>query len=312
MSDGRDLFADFLVGKKMSRPVFVPFFDTLAAVISGVSYDSMISDPGIWHGALLKSAGLFDSDGLVAGFDPVIVAESLGAGTVWNGGRPVITTPAETLRENFLESQHLAAALETTRRMASPAGSDKACVAALVGPQTLARQVFGGDCVEAGMRSLKPYLATIAKVLLNIKPNLLMFVEMLGPDGGQVLPQAARVYNTLRNLAVYYDVPTALYIDGHETDTIQKILSLKMNEYILGCDINGDDPELDSALALTAHTAGVGIGVRLENTEMAREIIAAAKAACRSGHNVLITSLGSVDDDIDLQSARSMLTNVLN
>ena len=312
MPHGRELFSHFLSGHAMSRPVMMPFLDALAASISGASYAAMINAPAVWSGALMKSAELLGADGIIAGYDPAIVAEALGATISWREGQPEITAPANELSEDFLASPRLVSAIETIRRIASGAGRRLACIAAVVGPQTLARQVFGIDGMETGIKQLKPHLAAIAEALLKTQPDLLMLVERLSPDSGGVSPGAARIYNTLRNLAAHYNVPTAVYAAGYVTDTLHQVSALKMDVYILGRDLHGHDPDLATALALGADSIGTGIGIRLDDTARAGAIIEAAMAACHSGHHLLLTSLETVDKGADLQSVRSMLNKTLN
>ena len=97
MTGGRELFASFLKGAPLSRPAFVPLVRGLAARVGGVKVESYSQDPTAWANLLIKTAELFDLDGVVAGLDFTLLGEACGCPLRWEDDRPVIAGPAATL-----------------------------------------------------------------------------------------------------------------------------------------------------------------------------------------------------------------------
>lgn len=296
-------------GETVPRPALLPFVDTLAARVAGNSYREMLEDPGLWTSALIKCAGLLGADGVIAGYEPTVMAEALGAQVGWDNGRPALTGQAQTLPGDPLSMPRLAAAIETARRIAAGAGQDLACVAALTGPQLLAAQVFGPGEAESGAGRIKTPLAAITEAFLKARPDLVMFIEQFDASGG-VAGNAARVYGTLRNLAAYYNVPTAVYAEGYDLTTVKDIAALKLDVYVLGRDCHGGGPDLAAALALADKALAVGIGLPFDAPDAVRVLIEAARAACREGQKLLLTSLGAIAGDTDLDAVRSRVAGL--
>lgn len=307
---GRQLLTSLLRGEMAARPALVPFVDTLAARVAGNSYREMLEDPGLWTSALIKCAGLLEADGVIAGYEPTVMAEALGATIGWNNGRPVLTGQVETVPGDPLSMPRLAAAVETSRRIAAPAGRDLACIAAVTGPQLLAAQVFGPREIESGARRIRTQLAAIAEAFLKTQPDLILFIEQFDASGGALAGSAARIYGTLRNLAAYYNVPTAVYAEGYDPGVVEDITALKVDVYVLGRDCHGGRPDLAAALALAGKALAVGIGLPFDAPDAVRVLIEAARVACRDGHKLLLTSLGAIAGDTDLYAAKSRVAGL--
>jgi hypothetical protein len=308
MPDGRNLFMKFLHRETIPRPVIIPFIDTLAARISGNSYREMIGDPGLWAAALSKSMELLGTDGIIAGFDGTILAQALGATISWSDGVPAVAGPAAGVTDDPLATPHLAAALETVKRLSAiPGRRGWACVAAAAGPLTLAAQVFAPAEIEAGITRIKPRITAVTEAFLKTQPDMFLFVEQLRHDQVKSFGSVARVYNTLRNLAGYYHVPVAVFVEGYDPAAVHELLTLKLDIIILGRDCYHDGPELAAAMQLAHEVAGVGIGIPWDQPARAGNIMQEAVAACHDGQQLLLTSLGGLNRDIDLNAVRTLI-----
>jgi hypothetical protein len=280
----------FLQRKSQLRPVLLPLLDSLLARIEGKSYEDIIASPGDRAAALLKTMDLLQTDGIIARYDDAILAQAVG-------------TPAD----EPLQHPGLAAAIETVRRLAAPAGRSYACVAGMAGPGKLARQLFPNGEIEAATRSVKKHYMTVAESCLKTQPDMLLLFEQAAGTDGCVPSATARLYSTLRNQAAYYNVPLAVYFDGYQSDRMEQLGSLKPDVTILGRDVHGAAPGLALALRMTDQAAGIGIN--LEDAQNAAGMVQEACLACRDGRNLLLTSLDSPGMDMDLNSLRVVFQN---
>lgn len=311
MSAGRTLLNQFLQGKPQIRPVLLPLFDLLLARVESKPYEEIISNPGDWTAALLKTMNLLQTDGIIAAYDDAILAQAMGAPVGRDAAAAGVPVTAYPLADEPLQHAGLAAAVETVKRLAASAGRSYVCVAGMAGPGKLSSQLLPPGEIEAGMRSVKKQYMAVSESYLKTQPDMLLLFEQMGSMGGSmggsISPVFARLYSTLRNQAAYYNVPLAVYFEGYHPDHMEQLSSLKPDIAILGRDIHGEAPGLALALQFTDQPAGIGIN--LENPEQAAGMVRAACSACRDGRNLLLTSLGSPGMKVDLDSLRSVFRN---
>jgi len=288
MQSGRELFDGFLKGQPGTRAPFVPLIDELAARVETIPYRAMCADPSAWTAALIKTAQLIGADTVVTALDTTMVATACGVTADGNG-----TAAA-------------ASAVETLKRVVATAAASMGCAAALAGPVSVARRSFAADDVAVAWKRLKQPYAALVESLLQARPDMLLFVENLADLDGAIPPGAARAYNTLSKLAAYFDIPVAIYLDGYTAAGLEAVTTVKIDIRILGSAQDGTAPDLASAIDLADGVLGAGIGVGLESPALARAQIEAANAACANGCNLLITGLGPVSPDIDLEALRAL------
>jgi len=307
MSADRTLLNHFMRRKPQIRPVLLSFIDRLLARIESKPYEDIIASPGDWTAALLKMMDLLQTDGIIAGYDDAILAQAMGTPRVGDAVAAGLPAGANALADEPLRHPGLAAAVETVKRLAAPAGRNYACIAGMAGPGKLATQLFQPKEIEAGIRAIKkPYMA-VTESYLQTRPDMLLLFEQLGGTGGSVSGGVARLYGTLRNQAAYYNVPLAVYFEGYHADNMEQLSGLKPDIAILGRNVHGDEPNLALALQFADHP--VGIGINLEDLERAAGVIRAACSACRNGRNLLLIGLGAPDMNADLNSLRALFRN---
>ena len=240
MSTPRERFRALLGGGTPPAPIYAPLFTALAARIGGTGYHGMSGDPALWSAAITRTAGLFDLDAVCLTADPVLVAEACGAPVVWAADRPSLTGPAPAIAEAPQDARRLAAFLATAGRTFATA--DRARVAALTGPLALAAQLFGADGAESGLNAAKQVLNGALETLCAARPDLLVLVE------GPALTAAAaggplrRAYNTLKNVAGYFDVPLAVVLEGYAPDALAACAALPADIFVLGRAADGSLP----------------------------------------------------------------------
>lgn len=271
MTRERERFDALLAGRCEGPPAWLPLIDQLAARLSGVAYRDLSADPGLWASGATRAGELLQADALVVGCDFTLTAEACEAGPD--------ADPLLALRQDAL--------IETVRRLGATARTRCGLVAALVGPATLAQQLFAALSPEEGLRRVKSAHAQLLEALLKGRPDLLLFMERWGEEAPDLGRARQRAYGTLRNLAAHYDVPAALYVEDWTESRIAEIAALRLPFYLLG---RGAGDALTAARTLAAAPAGVGVSVPEDSGNEVRFLADEVRAARAGGLNLFLTT----------------------
>jgi hypothetical protein len=311
VESGRELFELFLKRKPLSRPAFVPLVRGLAARVGGASVEALTADPTIWANSLVKTAELFDLDGIVAGFDPSLMAEACGCKVKWEADRPVLLPPSDGLCANPETSGRMRHAIEAAGRIFQVCRNERACVAALTGPLTLTRNLFGDVEDPAGIRAVKTFLVRAAEAFCAVRPDVLIFMEG-GWPGGDLDPKYKRVYQTLRNITSHYGVNSGLYVQGHGPANMADLSGLEMDVYILGPSDEGRPPAMGDLWKLGSGALGVGLGLPFDDLDLAQRIIDEGLDYYRSRGRVgfFYTSFGPVTRNTDPETLHHLVGRI--
>jgi hypothetical protein len=314
MESGGELFRKFLNREPLSRPAFVPMLRGLLSRVEGTPLEKLTSDPTLWANSLLKTAKLFGFDGVVAGLDFSLMAEACGCDITWKNDRPLVMPPKGSLSATPEQNGRMRHALEAAKRLFEVCRINFACVAALTGPVTLARQLFGKDEGPNRIREVKQLVVQTAEAFCKTRPDVLIFLE--GRPLALAEPEAIhrRVYNTLKNIADYYDIPVGLYLQGYDPLKLKQFSSLKMDVYIPGPAWDNHLPPLSELLALGEDAVGVGLGLPLDDFEKAREIIREGLQLyhARARQSFFFTSFGPTTRDVNLESLHEIVAEICN
>ena len=307
MNTGRQSFDALLAGRAGGRPAWIPLVDEVAPRVAATSYRELSTDPGLWTAGLLGATELLGADALVAGFDFTLAAEACGAELAWSGPRPVIVRPPAEISSEPLAAPRQAALLETLRRLGATAHTHIGLVAALIGPATLALQLCPDLPLEDGLRRVRTAHTAMAEAVLKARPDLILFIER--PCGTGLEPPRAwqRAFATLRNLAGYYAVPTAMYLEGWTMPQLAGLATLQMGVYWLG---EGEGDALSAARVLAVGPTGVGVPVPGPGTGGAREVLDAVRAAREDGRNLFLTTAGVIGGQEDLAGLCALATEL--
>lgn len=298
----------FLEHDTSGRAAFVPAMEPLAARVGGMDYQTMTRDPAHWSSSLAKAGQLLGADALVLGFDTTLIAEACGVHVQWEGDRPILTDLDEPSASGARINGRLGVAVEALNRLCQTVRTDFGCVAAMTGPFTLATQLFQ-DAAAERVAELKKITVEIAEALCSTRPDLLLFREGAAMGAGPVSMQQRRAFNTLCNVARYFDVPTGIYIEGYVHDILETIDKLKLDFYFLGETVDGTPPQPGRLIDLAQRVNGIGVALPFSNkTEAIR--YAEQCTAALTGSNYLFTSLGELSQDTDLETVRSIVTRL--
>jgi hypothetical protein len=309
---GQILFSRFLKGEHATRPAFVPLIGGVLPRVAGIPLKELTADATLWANSLQKTVELFNFDGVVLGFDFSLMAEACGCGISWEGDRPVVSCPAVTVCQVPEENGRMQYALEAGRRVINVCGSDRACVVALTGPATLAAQLFGREQGSERAADCKGLLVRITEEFCRLRPDGLAFMEEGSLAMDEMNTAQRRIYNTLKNITGYYNIPAGLYLQGYQPSALRQFANLNMDFYILGPTPAGGIPVLSDLWEMGAHALGVGIGLPVDNLEKAREFIKQGVDYCRAGEKrgFFFTSCGEVDRSIDLGLLRQVTEEI--
>lgn len=312
MATGKELFQRFLNGQPMGRPAFVPLVRGLASRVGGVSVEALTRDPALWANSLVKTTELFGFDGVVAGLDFTLLAEACGCRVTWRDDRPDISPPVGDICAEPECSGRLQVALDKAHRVFEVSRSQRACVAAMTGPVTLAAQLHGPDAGPDAVKEVKSLVVRVAEAFCQTRPDLLIFMEGRALGLVDITPAHRKVYNTLKNVARYFDIPVGLYLQGYDPDHLEKLNVLKMDLHVLGPSVQGGLPRVSQVWELGADSLGVGIALPLNDLSEARRIIArgAQLYHAQQGRGFFFTSHGPATREVDLEMLHELVREI--
>ncbi len=312
METGRSIFDKFLKGEVLSRGPFIPLVKDLPARIDGKPFQTLISDPTLWANSLIKTTELFGFDGIVAGFDFSFLAEACGCPITWENDRALVHSPRRDDLRDPETSSLMKNALEVAARVFQVCRSEKACVAAMTGPVTLASQLFGREEGPKRVAEVKPFIVKITESFCKVRPDVLIFMEGRPLALSEVTVAHRRIYNTLKNVLNYYNLPMGLYLQGHRPENLKSMASLNMDIYVLGPSNDQSSPSLSQVWELAKDAAGVGVGLPVDHLDKAKEAIAEGRRLYRSqgAPSFFFTSCGPVTQDVNLETLHQVVNEI--
>lgn len=289
--DSRSIFEAWLAGAAPARPPVMPVLGGLAAQIGMTGYRQMTSDCGAWTAGLTRSVDLLAVDAAIVGFDLTLTAEALGLPLDWQGDRPVLAAgPLERLPEATAAGSRLAIAIETAGRLFPMLSRRVGCIAAMVGPMTLAEQMFGRQDGPSRVAELRGLQVQVAEAFCHTRPDLLLFVEGRALGGAGIGMPERKAFNTLRNVAHHFNVATAVYLHEFTAAALDSLALLNLDFILLGAP-----PAEDAALASLAEAGrGIGLAVIGDDGGMAGSLPAGVR-------NPACTSRGPLGAGVDIQ-----------
>lgn len=296
-------------GEVGSRPAYVPLLEGITARVEGVAREVLEADPTLWANGLMKAAELLEVDGIVAGFDFTLLAEACGAEVRWKDDQPEIVGAAKSALAVPPENSRLSNAREAASRVFQVCRSERACLVALTGPVTLAAQVFGSEEGPQRLSELKPVVMKVAESFCQSRPDVVVLMEGEALTRAEVSPAYRRIYTTLKNVASYYNIPVALYLEGYDVEQLQRFSSLNADIYILGPSCGQRLPAVAALSALAEEALGIGVGLQGDESGQGmatlEEVVRYSKGQGKP--NFFFTSLGPVTSEVDLESLRQLI-----
>jgi hypothetical protein len=312
MGSGRKLFEQFINQEPLTRPAFIPMIRGLLSRVEGKPMETLTTDTTLWTNSLAKTSELFGFDGVVAGVDSSLAAEACGCNVSWEDDRPMILPLQGSINKEPQQSQRMQQALEVTNRLFSICQQNLTCVTALTGPFTLASQLFGTDEGPEHMQDVKPLIVQLTKAFCETKPDVLIFFEGQSLSLAKIDTSHRRIYNTLKNIAAYFDIPVGLYLKDYRSDNISDFSKLNMDLYILGPSLNRNMLRPSDLWHLGKGSLGLGLGLPLNDIEAAREFMHEGLRLYhdQAEHGLFFTSFEPVTRNINLENIHALMNEL--
>lgn len=291
MADGRALFEALRRGEPLSRPLRLPLVEALAPRVAGIDPAALPGDPAAWAGAVRQAAALVGGDAVTFGFLPDVTLAALSDGA---GG----------VRAEPDASGLFGAFLDTLRQAFPPARGQSGCVAALVGPVSAALLLRGRADKDA-LEAVRPGLTRMVELVAEARPDLLVFLEAEPARAVPIDGVTRRAYASLRRVAAYYDVATAILSKGWEDGGAEaaRLAPLNLDVLWLGPDSGGGcGPTAGTAVAAPGWR-GVVVPVDWQDPSAAEALAGAAWAArVAGGAQVMLSAPAPLAADADLDA----------
>jgi hypothetical protein len=166
----------------------------------------------------------------------------------------------------------------------------------MVGPVTLAAQMFGDEAALQRVAELKQTQSAIAKALCETRPDLLLFLEKAPFGKTEIGTAERRAYNALRNIARYYDVAPALWMEGYEPQHAPGLDRLGL-EFLVPAPAEPEPSRFE--------TAGLGVTVSLEENGAA---LAAARDVETAGRaRTFFMNRGGLSPDVPIEDIQQAI-----
>lgn len=312
METGRELFEKFLRGEPQSRSTFAPVIRGILSRVEGVSWETLTNDPTLWANSLVKTYKLFRFDGVVVKLDFSLMAEACGCAISWEEDRPLVSSPPDSVCEEPEGTGRMKFALETARRVFEVSRQNLACIGAMTGPFTLANIIFGPEEGPAHVDEVKQRVVQVVEAFCKTGPDVLMFLEGTALTSAEPAFRHRKVYNTIKNVAGYYNIHAGLYLQGYDPPTVKNFASLKMDMYVLGPSRENTLPPVSDLWDLGEEALGLGLGLPLDDLDRAREIIREGIELYRTkgGRGFFFTSQGPVTRDASLENIHELVKEI--
>ncbi|MCB1662144.1 MAG: hypothetical protein H6995_09700 [Pseudomonadales bacterium] len=288
----------FLSGHSTQEKPLLVAMEPLASRVGGMDFGVMQSDPANWASCLSKTGRLLNLSGLILGFDHSLSLATFGA--------EVESGDAAQAKNVQCADDQRSTALEAFNRITQTERAHYGCMACLSGPIGLAQTLYA-DIGRAG--DLKQTMVELAEAFCKSRPDLLIFREGAALGNTAIGMPERKVYNTLKNMASYFNVPLAIYLEQYDSQLLPDLAKLKVNFVLLGADKNGAPPELNSVRELAANVTGVGLPLPFNDPERA-VALATEYETQLSGVNYLYTSMQELTRDTDLEKARMLISTL--
>lgn len=286
----------FISGQSPQEKPLLPAMEPLASRVGSMDFETMRTDPANWASCLAKTGRLLNLSGLILGFDHALSSEIYGG----------CIEPDGMVEHRESSESQLSIALEAFNRLTHTERAHYGCVASLSGPIALAQTIYD-DIGRVG--DLKQPMVEIAERFCKCRPDLLLFREGAALGNLSIGMSERKAYNTLKNMAGYFNVPVAIYLEQYDSSLLPELAKLKVSFVLLGADQQGASPDIKAVRELATNVTGVGLPLPFDDPERATAL-AAEYDRQLSGVNYLYTSMQELSREMDLEKARTLISTL--
>lgn len=197
-------------GKAMERPLFIPLVGTYLGKVNQKSMQEIYNDPGLLHQSLKDAHQLLQTDAVITPLDQALEAEALGCPVKWDeAGQSMVVQQSSANREAphpdiWLNMGRIPVFIEAIKRFAQVEGKQIPLLAAITGPVTLARLVYGAEGHDK-IAEVSQYLLQLIKAYAEAGADGIVINEDL-PSNSTADQSVWRAdYKPLINVIRYYN-----------------------------------------------------------------------------------------------------------
>ncbi len=284
------------------RRILMPLIDNLLPRIASISQQELMADPAQWGRTIMQTNDLVGGDTIAICVDPDITLTGCGAKLNWDGDAKVCV--GEISISDGLDTEALSDYLQMLEGVVRSPLRNKPCAVAMLGPATLVSRLFQEVPSKARFNEIKGHLTALAETLCALRPELILFIEDEAVLSQANLQDLRRIYNTLNNVAGYYEVSSALLTDSVTPEQVQALSKLKLDALLVSEIQSGD--ALQGLLEAASEWSLVGLSLPTD-PEQARSLLdhIDTVGAVAPSQLFYITP-GQLPQDCDLEQVREV------
>lgn len=232
MTFGKTLIKAWNKKEPTDRPPFIPFVQSHAAGMQGLTYREMVQNPGSWTHALTDHVKLFGYDGITVPLSLELMAESLGCRLNWldNERVPQISSYLTSgdwaegyTDKHWHKNGHLDVVSETVRRLVQTSQETAVCTIIPGIDKLVQKTLSETDYLEIqgekeGIHLCHQQAAKgilyLAKILGEFRPDILFIKENDWKNKENVLQE---LYQPVINVVKYYRVPLVFLLEDSDS-----------------------------------------------------------------------------------------------
>lgn len=250
----RQLFKELFQSKTCPRGMFIPLMCSFAAKLKQITVREMLHSPSHLSNCQRDALKLFQHDVVINIFDTSLEAEAMGCGVRWEHDHTlpcVVSHPLAGESEIpasdplFETKGRIPVVLEATKRLTTIVGKQAAVLGVVTGPLTLASHLAGAaflDGLKHSSSRSQHILELAGSTCLNLSSkycdlnvDAILFVEeTTGISDSQVIDKSGHIYESLINVAHFYEKPVMMLSRCGEFNDIDTLSSLNFDAVISG------------------------------------------------------------------------------
>lgn len=211
---------------KPHPPLFAPLLYGVASQIEALPPADVTADPTRLGKCLVELRRATGVAPLVVASPTRMEAEALGAGVDRDAWPPRVTSTAvpdvlsrSEFGDAWLQSEALAASLETCRRLAATQQDEPVLLAALTGPASLLVELLGAGTTPdaAGYEFAGRALSALSRQFAQSGASAILLCERVAPSD---VDAWAGALNTIANIARFHRIPALLAFEEDVTPVV--------------------------------------------------------------------------------------------
>lgn len=202
---------------KPHAPLFAPLLYGVASQIEALPPADVTADPTRLSKCLVELRRALGTSAFVTAAPTAMEAEALGASVDRDVWPPAVTgaAPNDAIeRADFAgvwgRSEALAAALETTKRLASTESGEPVFLAGLTGPARLLAELYGEGATDGAFEHAGRALSALAREFAQAGATCIVLCERTVPAD---VARWTGALNTIANVARFHRIPALLTFD---------------------------------------------------------------------------------------------------